>query len=266
MRDIAEIEDEMDAAIAADPVLSTRLTSTSRTAIYRLWRHIVALAAKTLEALFDTHKKDIENLMSQGQHGLPGWYAQKSLEFQLGDNLTIVDGKPAYAVVDPSKRIVTRASVTEGATGGILVKVAKGSPGALLPLTSVEKQAFVAYLNKIKFAGIFTNTISLSADLLKGQIQVFHNGLKLTGDLEDELNEVVKAHLAQIQFDGRLVITQLIDALQAVDGVTDVVVLSIQVKAASDIYRTVNRVSNPASGYFLLDEAGGGITWTLTQE
>jgi hypothetical protein len=265
MRELKLIQDEIDAAVAADDVMSVQLTSTSRTAIWRLWRDVTALAIQTLEGIFDAHKKDVETIAARSEYGTKDWYGQKALEFQLGDVLTIQDGLPGYSVIDETKKIVRRASVSEGATGGLLLKVAKESSG-LVPLTSTERSAFVAYLNKIKFAGIFTQVVSLPADLIKGTLVVYHNGLRLEAELETELDEVAANFVTEIPFDGRFSVIKFIDALQAVDGVTDVVPTLLQAKPSSDVYTAFQRVVDPVSGYFEIDTAGGGFNWSFEVE
>jgi hypothetical protein len=265
-RTLTEIRDEIYAAKAADALLNPLLTSTSNAAVWRLWVNIFAGAIYTLEVLFDLFKAEVELLAARSEYGSIAWNAQKALEFQYGDTLTIVNGVPTYAVVDESMRIVKRASVSDGPTGGLIVKVAKELGDSFEPLSGAEETAFTYYFNKVKFAGIYTSIINLPADLLKGTINIYHDGLRDLVELEADLNAAVAAFIKAIDFDGTLHVIKLVDALQSVDGVTDVDITSLLSKEPGDIYIAIVRYKDPKSGYFQLDTGAGGITWTLTAE
>lgn len=265
-RTILEIQEAIDTAKAANPDLVSKLTSTSNASIWRLIRNVVAAVIYSLEQIFDQHKAEVQAIANLSEYGLPEWYKQKALAFQYGDTLAIVNGVPVYPLIDSTKLIVKRVSVNDGPTGGLVIKLAKESSGELVALSNAELSSFKYYLNKIKFAGIYTAIISMAGDMIKGAVTVYHDGLREDLALQNDLNSAVASFLGNIEFDGRFNMIRLIDALQVVDGVTDVKINNLLWKPFGGIYTAIDRYVDPQSGYFKIDTAGGGITWTLTAE
>lgn len=261
-----EIQDEIEAAKAADAVLSVQITTTSNASIWRTIRNVIALAVYNLELIMDLFRAEVDAIAARSEYGTPQWCVDKAKEFQYGDDLVIVNGTPTYAVIDETKQIVKQATANDGPSGGLVLKVAKESSGTLAALTTAEKTAFSYYWNKVKFAGIYSQVISLPADLLKGAVTVYHDGLIPDATLEYSLNALVTEYVQNLPFDGLFRVLSLTDHIQTLPNVTDVVVTSLQAKATGDVYRAVVRAVQPASGYFALDTGAGGITWTLIAE
>src|SRR5437868_6766764 len=86
-RTISEIQTQILAAVAADAVLSPKLTSTSKTAIYRLWAYIVAVAIWALENLYDLFRIETDEKIALLKPHSLRWYASKAVAFQYGFNL-----------------------------------------------------------------------------------------------------------------------------------------------------------------------------------
>ena len=111
-RTIDEIQQEILDEVAAQPDLNG-LTSNSATSIYRLWTRITAIVIFTLETLWDLFKVEIEEIANKAISGTPEWYVDQAFLFQYGDTLDVINGKPAYAIIDETKYVVDRAAIVE---------------------------------------------------------------------------------------------------------------------------------------------------------
>lgn len=226
-RDITTIQNEIIAAVQADPNLAG-LTSPSAVAIWRLWTRVVAEGLVTEEQLNDLFRLEMEQLAREAVPGTADWLQKRVLEFQYDaanpQIVTVVDGKATYTTVDPLLRIVTRASVVEQANGRVLVKVAKDNGiGGLDPLTALEISALTGYLDAIGFVGIPIDTLSIPADRLRfTATDIYYLRQYDPTVVKAAIIVAVNDYLENISvddFNGVIVKTDLVDVIQAVDGV-----------------------------------------------
>lgn len=82
-RSIQDIQQEIYQAKENEPALN-ELNSTSKTAIWRLMIYIVSVAIWSLEKLFDLHKKEVDERLSELKPHTARWYRNKALAFQYG--------------------------------------------------------------------------------------------------------------------------------------------------------------------------------------
>lgn len=251
-RTLSEIIAEMESAQAAEPDLAG-LTSTSKTAIFRLWRNIVAAAHLVLEQLWDAKKEELEAVAESAIPGTEKWYASRALEFQYGYALSEKDGKLYYLVTDDAAKIVKKVAVTSN-LGIVTIKVAKDNAGTLEKLSNVERISFQSYINNIKFAGTRTNIVSTDPDLVYLEsLTIYYDGKLDPTVFTANINAAINQYLANIYFDGALLTTKFVDALQAVEGFIDFDDLVLKCKPAAGSYSTVARKYLPSSGYFAID-------------
>jgi hypothetical protein len=264
-RKLSEIIAIIDAQKAAEASLAG--VSISAGSIYTVIKYIVAYAHLSLELLMDMFTADLDQRAAQAIPGTAKWYADRVLEWQYGDALTVVDGKAVYAVIDLTKRIVTHVAITE-VGGKVLIKVAKTSGGLLVKLTSAEMIALASYINDIKFAGTQTQIVSIDADIVKMTAVIYYDGEKLLTDVKALVEPALKIFLQTIYFDGTYNINKQRDALEAVQFVNDVDIQSVQIRPASGAYATVTRIYKPQSGYFkvnaIVDSAPGADDTLIT--
>ncbi len=213
-------------------------TSTSATAIWRLWTRVIASAVWALEVIFDAFKVDlIAQVTALRPHTLQ-WYQQKALVFQYGSNL--VTGSDTYdnsaltQVQIDAQKIVAQAAATSG-SGTVKVKVAKEVSGDLAVLASAEYASLVSYFDEIKDAGVGLEVVNAAGDQFKLTLDLYYDPLVLTssgdridGTAADVVATAVKAFLRALPFNGMFVKAHLTDALQAVDGVYVPVIRSCQ--------------------------------------
>lgn len=228
-RTIQDIQAEMLRAKENEPALA-ELNSTSKVAVWRLWVYIMAFAIHTLERIFDQHRKEVAEALSEQKPHTPRWYRNKALAFQYGFDL-IPDtdkfnntGKTEDEI--ENSKIVKYSAVTESETESrLIVKIATEQGGELQPISTAQKASFEAYMQEIKDAGVKITTINYLPDIMMLKMKIYRNPLVLdengmsilTG--EKPVEKAIKEYLKQLPFNGELVLAHLVDVLQKVEGV-----------------------------------------------
>jgi hypothetical protein len=275
-REISVINTQITDAVGADPTLSTQLTSVSKRAIWRLWAWIVAAAIAILEQLMDQNKVEVETLVSQAAPGTPQWIQAQVFKFQYSSTtpqvIQLINLAPQYPIVDPSLRIVTRCSVTTDLANVVTIKVAKQDPPTAL--ASLELDALVSYFNQIGVAGIQYNIVSLLADRLFVQAQIYYTGL-FSSVIKSNVILAINNYLAGIPFNGQIKVSDLEKAILDVSGVTDVILQNVTARAQSTAFGSgtalvsgqalASRLWPTIAGYAISeDTAGQTLADTLT--
>lgn len=266
-RTTEEIESSIVTEIQSTDELS-ELTSTSKVSIWRLFVHIVAVAIRELEQLFDSHRVDINNaLLLERPHTLR-WYQTKVLSFQYGYDLIEDSDQYDNTALTPDEiaesKIIKYCAVSEAASESrLIIKIATGTD-ELGPLTDEQHDAFEAYINEIKDAGVFITIINNEPDRLFLHLRILYDPLVLNAEgtsilnggqpVEDALNLFVKT----LPFNGELSLQSLVDTLQKVEGVKIAqldAALSSALDPELDDYGTpvaIDIRKVPDSGYFVI--------------
>ncbi len=257
-------------AIDDQQTLLSDLATPSKVAVWRLWMWLVATAIFTHETLWDLFKAEVEEIAANAIPGTVRWYQDQALKYQHGDPLLYIDNKFQYAVIDPSKQIIKRAAVVELGSQ-VRIKVAKLNGFTITPLSTPELSAFDAYINQIKFAGTNTATLSRLPDLLKVAYKVYYDPLLLTatGELISNpgkfpVEEAITGHIANLPFNGNLVLTQLTDAIQKAVGVVNPILQSAEATYGAVPYAPIVETYNPDAGHMIVDPLNplsGSITY-----
>jgi hypothetical protein len=241
----------------------TDVNTTSRVAEWRLWTWVFSVVSRTIEEIFDRHKDEMEAIIDPVKKpGTINWYAQQVKLWQYGDALQFINNLFVYSPVNPANRIIKRVSVKESnlSPGQLIIKVAKeGNTGDLQALSNQELQQLADYLNDVRFAGTRLSVASLAPDSVQGAFDIYYNGQLNPASVSTNCDTALQAYLQKISSpdlsgqannpDAILNVNQVIDALQAVPGVTDLVVTSLQVTAGLNSY-PVSREFTSQSGYF----------------
>lgn len=240
--------------------LLDELTSGSKVAIWRLWALVTAVAIHALETYFDMHTEQIEARLAAAKYGSLPWYVEKSLAFQLGWALVIVDNFLQYAEINEASQIVKYASAQE--SGGIVfVKVAKEVSAAPGPLSVIELAQFSAYLDDIKPAGILLQAASLQGDELRIEIEIGYNPLFDPAIILTDIEATIIAYLADLPFDSVVARLTLEDRLQAVEGVQTITVQSLK-GVSGLVIETWTQTYQTKAGYIIYDDQNSTITMT----
>ena len=260
--------DGLEPPVIPDPsqTFLTELTSTSKVSVWQLKFWVQAVAIFVHESLFDTFKADVETRALEIIPATIRFYVIEALKFQLGDELIFEDGtfkfEDSTSAAALAKQIVTQASARD-INEVVTLKIAKGIVPGLQKLSTIEKTAFEAYLNKIKIAGIKTIVISDDPDLLKVAYTIQFDPLVMKSDgtlIEDgtsPVQEAIDAYIEGLPFDSTFKVMELTDSIQAARGVVNAVADVIEAKfgtlAFSDILAVQTETYLPNAGYLVTD-------------
>ena len=267
-RSIQEIQNIILQAKAQEPVLES-LNSTSKVAIWRLWVYIIAVAIWSLEKLFDQHRADIDKRLASLKPHTARWYRSKALAFQYGFDLLPDSDKfnntgHTEEQIEASKIVKYSAVIESKNEGRLIVKIAGEQGDTLQPITDAQKQAFEAYLQEIKDAGVRLSVVNYQPDILHLQMKIVYDPLVLDSNGQSIIHatkpveEAIKSYLKRLPFNGELVLAHLIDALQQAEGVKIphlVLAQSKNITSSGDYgaFETIEISKIPTAGYFTID-------------
>lgn len=262
----------MTDAVAADPVLSPLLTSTSAVSVWRLIIYIVAAAIWTRDKLDDIFRSEIDDTIAALKPHSLQWYAGKAKDFEYGYNLVseadYYDNTGLTDDVIAASKIISYAAVVEQ-TRGVRIKVAKTVGADLGALSVDELNSFSAYMTQIKDAGVKLSITSGPADSLLLAIRIRYNplvinstGARIDGTTATPVADAIKAHLKNLPFNGVFSVQKLVDAIQAVEGVNDLNIDQVQTKYGALAFTSVDISVIPDAGYLRIDDVNLTITYT----
>lgn len=235
---------------------------------------IVAYALFLHEQIFDQHQKEINSGLAELKPHTSRWYRNKALYFRYGYDLIMDsdhynDTELTTEQIE-SAQIVKYAAVVEAQDDSrVIVKIATELNGQLQPITTVQKEAFEAYITEIKDAGVNITVINYLPDILRLNLRIFRDPLVLDASGTDRVNgrrpveSALQEYMKELPFNGELIIQELANKLEAVPGVKIVQVDEVLTKwidADSDTYGNFENVDVrqiPVSGYFELENFNG---------
>ena len=216
--------------LAADATFDDSFSSVS---LENILFYIIAACCHVLEVFFDTHKADVDTKISRAVVASVPWYHKMALQFQYGDVLVFDEATQqyVYATSNPEKQKVKYVAVRDRGTSiQILVSGEKDERPAVL--SDDVLTAFKSYMNRIKIAGVILAIRSLPADLITVSAIVHIDPLVIDkqgtriSDGSKPVEEAVENYLKGILYGGTFNKTKLVDAIQSVEGVADVELLS----------------------------------------
>lgn len=221
-----------DATIREKYGLSERDTwsgSFSSVSLENILFFIVASCCHVMEIIFDRYKSELETKISGAVVASVPWYHKKALAFQYGDTLVLNEKTNSYeyAHEDAAKRVVKYAAVRDVGTS-VRILVSGESSGCPVPLSDTVLTVFKEYMNRIKLAGVVLTVSSRASDRVLIRAVVTVDPLVIDGagrrlcDGSKPVEEAIAEHLKGIRYGGTFNKTRLVDAIQLVEGVSDV--------------------------------------------
>lgn len=255
---IAEIKARKESVAAL-----SGLTSTSNVAEWKLWQDIGGWLAHAVDSLFDNLKIDIDAAIAADKSHTLKWYVTKAKAFQYG--VTLPADTDVYAVVPPEDEAVlivsSAAAVELTSLNRVRIKVAKGAVGELEALSEGELEAFTTYMGRIKDAGVRLQCTSGDADELRLKLNIYYDplvidaaGERLDGTDAAPVKGAINAFLSALPFDGVFILNDMIDAVEATDGIKICHVEDAQANYAATPYVPVPVKYTPDAGYMVIDE------------
>lgn len=270
-RDIALIQNQILDSVAADATLSTKLTSTSKRAIYRLFAFCVASAINFLEQIFDINVSRVESIAASAAPASASWLQNQILKFQYSPDvpqvIQLINFAPSYPIVDPTMNIISRASVTTDLSNNVLIKVATGEPPAAL--TSGELSSLQAYINQIGVAGVTYTCKSVDPDQLFIEAQIYYQGQYGSAIQNSVITAITNffATANKINFNGKIKLSDLELSIRNVTGVNDVFFTNVFARDSSTAFAdatalvlnqtTIARLWSTVAGYIIGETTSG---------
>ncbi|MDN3671702.1 nucleotidyltransferase [Flavobacterium branchiarum] len=228
---------------------------------------IIATAIFIHELFFDQHKKEVDDTLANKKPGTKPWYRTMALQFQYGFDL--VADKDYYdntgftgEVIEASK-IVKYSAVNEATESSrVIVKIAGEISGNLAPIAVPQKEAFDAYMEEIRIAGVQLTIINYLPDRLYLTIQIKRDALVLAANgmsiinANYPVNDAIAEFMKELPFDGELRLSALVDKLQVVPGVLDATIVSASsswinpLTNGYELPQPIYIATIPISGYF----------------
>lgn len=235
--------------------------------------YIMAACCYVVEQLFDHHRRDVESIVSGAIVASVPWYHKMALAYQHGDALMLDPQTMSYRYADTSesRRIIRYASVQDCDTY-LRILVSKETGGRPVPLEPEELEAFEHYMNRIKIAGIMLHVSSLKADTLSLRANISvdpliidRQGRRIGAESESyPVREAIDTYLKGILYGGEFNKTRLVDAIQSVEGVTDVELLECHATAADGTHTPINSQNHrAASGCFVSANLENTISYVV---
>ena len=220
-----------------------------------------------LEQIFDTHKKEVDDIIEAKMPHRPSWYRSKAKAFQYGFDL--IEDSDKYDntgftddVVEASK-IIKYSAVTQNG-GQLLIKIASENNGVLTPITAPQKAAFDAYIAEIADCGVKYIVVNNKPDILLLNMQIYIDSLVLDDKGMSILKgnypvqDAILEYMKELPFNGELVLAHLVDKIQQVEGVRIPHIVNAEsqiIDNSSNDYlpaQPINVKTVPESGYFTI--------------
>lgn len=259
MRKLEDIQNSMINLVQGDPVLGSQLTSTSNTALWRLWIYIFAFALYL-------HEQIVERNAENSRPHTRQWYREQALAFVDGAPLIWKDGQFSFDMsFAPGEledvRPVKRVALAEAPNGVLVIKTAGIGSAGTEPLDGAVHERFKSYMNQIKDAGNRLDFINLPADELELELKVWVDDLIInlsTGELVNEsgvvpVEDACMDYLSQLEFNGAFFKTFLTDRLQKADGIKVPMIVRLRHRVSGGVWKTVEEYIEPHSGHFIYD-------------
>lgn len=270
-RTIAVILNQIVEAKNAETELAG-LTSTSQVAYWKLWAYVQAVAINLFEQILDLFKIEIEDLLASNVPGTVPWIVNQVEKFQYSaTNPQVVqinnDFTVGYGTVDETLMIISNVAVVPKNNGQNDIKVATDDPPTQLSAPQVV--ALSAYLDDILPAGCLYQVVNAAADTLQVDAVVYFNG-QYTGVIQANIEAALGVYMNALPFNGMIKVSDIEQAILAVDGVTDCTFSQITVVgdngvttdlvlASTEIVRQVQTYSG-----YVIEDAGNPFATTIT--
>lgn len=245
--------------------------------------YVVAASIWALEQLFDRHTAEVERRIEELRPHTLRWYVSKAPGYMHNYKLVQTDGVVSADYYDTTglsegdiaaKKIIKYAVATE-TNAQVIIKVAKAkADGRPTPLTKNEKAGLEYYLSQIKDAGVYIKVLSEAADKMNVELVVLYDPSVLNAEFttgaddreeyrqliitdpnngKEVIKEAVQEVIARLPFNGEYRNSDLMAAVQAIEGVEVADIAAVQVCSDGETYTDVVGCRRPYSGYYELD-------------
>lgn len=243
-RTVDQIKQFLYDQIALKPSLALLASSSpSQAAIWKDFIHAIAVAMAEFEQLQDSYKGDIETLIARTPVHSIEFVRNQAFYFQYDATTPQVieldeNFVPAYPVVDPSKRLITRCVVRFNTNRILNILVAKNEPPE--KLTSTEIASLQGYYTDggsssnlgigVGMAGVAHTVASWDPDKLYLEATIYHDG-QYNSTIKENCVIAINNYLSSLGSKGVFYTNKMIDALQAVPGFLDIDIVNLSIRS-----------------------------------
>lgn len=291
-RTIAEIKKELATAFVSNETIRMQYEladdvtfdqAFSKVSIESVLLYVVASCMWVVESLFDCHKTEVDEKIEALRPHTLRWYVAKTKQYIKGEQLVSKDGLVVadyYDYEEIKKRknwtdeqlsaapLVKYAVATEDNTN-VYIKVAKDKDGLPTQLEEDELIGLESYISQIKDAGVFIRILNQPADRMMVNLIVLYDPVVITpSDVGEEdaefyrsmtikeVTEAVRKVITELPFNGEYRNSDLIAAVQAVDGVKVADIEEVQTAlGGTNEFHKIVAYHRPYSGYYSLADA-----------
>jgi hypothetical protein len=269
-RTIAEIKKEITDDFIANPTviekygLDTDKTfdqQFSRVSLENILFYLHAFRIWLLEALFDKHIEEANNIVKNKRPHTIGWYRATAMAFQFGkdlqDDISEYDNSDLTDEEITEQCIITKCAVdrADSVKPTLIVKVAKTDTY----LNDVEKAAFAAYMDAKTDAGVCLNIVTGEPDRLWLSVLIRHDGLVVDSDGNrlvssgNPVKETVANHLKNLVFNGTFYPSLLEQELMKLPGLKVATVQAAQAAPDGQTLMQLIDAYQPLTGALKID-------------
>lgn len=231
-RSTSEILDQMKTEKTAQPDLNV-INTPSPVSRWNLFLFIVAQSTQIFEQILSYGITLIESLVKASKPATKDYIKYLSInlfQYDATTPQTIITSNfaPTYAVIDASKRIITRCSISTVLPGCIEAKVAISEPPA--PMSGPQASAYSAFLNEILGPGVNYTVISTISDKIYVQADVIYDGQSsaiIPAAVKQALSDYYKTLSSDLNFNGVLRVSDVEKTIKAVPGVVGVIMKKV---------------------------------------
>lgn len=244
--------------------------------------YVVASCIWVLEKLFDRHREEIDARIEELRPHTLRWYVSKTLDYMRGKDLIMADGVVVADFYDTTRmtaeeiekaQVVKYAVATEDNTQVFIKVAARGNNGQPKQLEADDLAGLKYYLSQIKDAGVTIKVLNEPADNMRIELIVLYDPavltatatgaadadgyqtLRLMRDGKDVVTEAVSEVISKLPFNGEYRNSDLMAALQSIEGVRVADIVKVEAAAGgSDTYTQVRGYRRPYSGYYALSK------------
>jgi hypothetical protein len=240
-------------------------TSTSDTALWRVFYKTVANGIAVFEQLQDAFKTDLEAVRDSSQIYNEAWWNDKLTNFFQYDPLETDVGElkisdnfvPFYTTEDESAKIVDFCSTTRTQDrASATIKIAKDAgDGTPEQLTLDELNGAKGFTNKMQGAGLLINVVSFPGDALKLDIDIYYKGDGVETVVRQQVIDSIELYLKDaLTFDGKIKILTLTDFIQNnVPSLDDLEITRATILPDGGNDTVFTRATDTKAGYAVFD-------------
>lgn len=218
--------------------------------------HIFAYASWVLETMFYSHKQEVEDRIEEIIPHRPKWYRDKMLNFMK--DKTLIPDTDDYDTAGMSDEAIEQAKVIKHAVAVenndasiLTIKVAGENNGIRQRLPDETEKQVRAYIAEIKDAGVRVDLVNKDPDTFNCEVDIYYNAMLLPEHVEASCRAAIVSYVENLPFNGVYTNMELIDSLQAVDGVKIAELKkSTTLPSGLTTVSSIDALVTPEAGYF----------------